>query len=244
MSSKKMIYDSFHIANSSSRVEILTDQRIKNDNCGPDFKNVTVELYAYTYSPGEYTYDLPWDNPPLMTKLEAKRVFIGKNPQFFPNIKGKPSKFINAEHEDYEYYDNGNSILLDMGRNVYILLKETYVYMFCALSKIETYVSFHYRDDVTPYAIDKLGNCYLFNVNVIIPFPENMDPYDYIHATCMEYAIKPVGTLSNGIPKSSKRCKGKKIRVTESTYLDMEILHSCIGETEASVCTKIFTKKD
>lgn len=73
---------------------------------------------------------------------------------------------------------NGNSILLDIGGNIYIYIGDE-IYAFKTHSKILSYHSPVGNNDVPyPYAIDRAGNVYLMIEKVIFEHQDDKDPYE------------------------------------------------------------------
>jgi hypothetical protein len=116
-----------------------------------NFGNPLVnEVSVYKQNSEDFTI---YDNDPLVT-YKAEKVFVGKDPQ---------DKSL-----------DGNSILveIDSKKLKYLHIGAT-VFSFTAYSRIIDYVSIA-ENSAWPYAIDKMGNCYLMVEDAILIINEEL----------------------------------------------------------------------
>ena len=108
-------------------IHVDKKHKINDDSYGVDFENVKVDIYDNGIFEDTGDFDQIHLPPEFLVQLEPKRVFIGKSP------KNKMTEFSGGYGPD----ENGNTILLDMGENIYVFMNRNIEY-FCALSKIVT----------------------------------------------------------------------------------------------------------
>jgi hypothetical protein len=164
-----------------------------HDNGGKPFKviidNHTVKIYKQILDSDKYEV-----KPILIYKPIA--IFIGRSPMTKNSVDSGPE------------FD-GNSILLQIGNNIYTYIGSE-IFSFDTRGKIIKYVSPIGNNDVPyPYAIDEFGNIYLLTENIVIKNNEKVekqmkkydDPYEYYY----DYALI---TLDNGrIPPKQPKVK-------------------------------------
>lgn len=155
-------------------------------------------------------------------KFHPKKIFIGKSPL------NKMTEFSGGHGPEFD----GNTILLDMGDNEYIIITGT-IWSFDAKSKIIEYVSPVGNNDVPyPYAIDDNKNIYLIDYNVVILYRDDIaklmkkydNPYDYYR----DYSLitSDRGLIPPQLPKS-----------------DMNISEWIVGKNEFTLSYEPFPDK-